>query len=127
MSIDKKKKKFCAPLTCFLLMTLIFNELDLDNLRNLIVVLFCFEAISGLKINLSKLEIVPADVVPNILDLANILGCKITSLPLTYLGLTLGLLIISLLLFGMGSSKRLKDGWLVGKSFTYPKGAESLF
>uniref|UniRef100_A0A2N9HAP6 Reverse transcriptase zinc-binding domain-containing protein n=1 Tax=Fagus sylvatica TaxID=28930 RepID=A0A2N9HAP6_FAGSY len=47
-------------------------------------------AISGLKINLSKSELVPVGPVPNVPELAGILGCSVASLPLTYLGLPLG-------------------------------------
>jgi hypothetical protein len=49
-----------------------------------------FEAISGLKINLSKSEMVPVGQVLNIDVLAGILGCNITHLPMSYLGLPLG-------------------------------------
>ena len=48
-----------------------------------------FQAISGLKINLSKFELVPVGRVPNVIELASILGCRVSALPLTYLGLTL--------------------------------------
>uniref|UniRef100_A0A2N9HXJ9 Reverse transcriptase domain-containing protein n=1 Tax=Fagus sylvatica TaxID=28930 RepID=A0A2N9HXJ9_FAGSY len=47
-------------------------------------------AISGLKINLSKSELVPVGPVPNVPELAGILGCSVASLPFTYLGLPLG-------------------------------------
>ena len=49
-----------------------------------------FEAVSGLKINLSKSEMVLVGNVPHIGDLVEILGCKVSALPLTYLGLPLG-------------------------------------
>ncbi|XP_042969128.1 uncharacterized protein LOC122301820 [Carya illinoinensis] len=45
---------------------------------------------SGLKVNLGKSELVPVGVVSNILNLASILDCKVSSLPLKYLGLPLG-------------------------------------
>ena len=46
-----------------------------------------FEAMSGLKINLVKSEIGP---VTNAEELASELGCKIGSLPTSYLGLPRG-------------------------------------
>ena len=46
--------------------------------------------ISGLKINLSKSDLVPVGHVPNITELASILGCRVSAFPLTYLGLPLG-------------------------------------
>ena len=48
-----------------------------------------FEAYSGLKINLSKSEIIPVGRVNNIEMLASELGCGAGSLPTTYLSLLL--------------------------------------
>jgi hypothetical protein len=70
--------------------TFIFCGVAPDNLRYLRCVLLCFEAVSGLKINLAKFELVPIGCVPNVNALANILGCMVSSLPLKYLGLPLG-------------------------------------
>jgi hypothetical protein len=50
----------------------------------------CFEAVLGLKINLSEFEIVPIGDVGDVMGLASILGCGATSLPMKYLGLPLG-------------------------------------
>ena len=52
--------------------------------------LMWFEAISGLRINLSKREIIPMGRVHNMELLAAKLGCGVVSLPTTYLGLPLG-------------------------------------
>ncbi|RVW30368.1 hypothetical protein CK203_097914 [Vitis vinifera] len=52
--------------------------------------LMWFEAISGLNINLEKSEILPVGSVENAEVLASELGCKVGSLPSTYLGLPLG-------------------------------------
>ena len=49
-----------------------------------------FEALSGLKINLNKSEILPVGPVDEVSDLAVELGCGIGSLPSSYLGLPLG-------------------------------------
>ena len=49
-----------------------------------------FEAMSGWKINLTKSEIIPIGPVTNAKQLASELGCKIGSLPTSYLGLPLG-------------------------------------
>ena len=49
-----------------------------------------FEAISSLSINLNKSEILPVGRVENVQVLASELGCKVGSLPSTYLGLPLG-------------------------------------
>ena len=52
--------------------------------------LFWFEVVSGLKINMGKSELFPMGVVPNIVDKVNVLGCKQGSFPMKYLGLPLG-------------------------------------
>jgi hypothetical protein len=70
--------------------TLIMCGADPIQLWHLQGVFIWFQAISGLKVNLSKSELVPVGHVPNVTELANILGCRISSFPLTYLGLPLG-------------------------------------
>lgn len=70
--------------------TLVFCEANHDHLRFLRVVLLCFEAVSGLKINLAKSVLVPVGVVDNVDELAGIMECGVSSLPLKYLGLPLG-------------------------------------
>lgn len=50
----------------------------------------CFEAISGLKINLTKSELFQVGGGCDIESLAWVLGCKIGHLPSSYLGLPLG-------------------------------------
>ena len=49
-----------------------------------------FEAISGLKINLEKSELIPVGEVNDIEELALKMGCKEGGLPSSYLGLRLG-------------------------------------
>ena len=46
-----------------------------------------FEAISGLKINLEKSELIPVGEVNDIEELALEMGCKEGGLPSSYLGL----------------------------------------
>ena len=46
-----------------------------------------FEAISGLKINLEKSELIPVGEVNDIEELALKMGCKEGGLPSSYLGL----------------------------------------
>uniref|UniRef100_A0A2N9G249 Reverse transcriptase domain-containing protein n=1 Tax=Fagus sylvatica TaxID=28930 RepID=A0A2N9G249_FAGSY len=70
--------------------TLIMCEADPDQLWFLRGVFIWFQAVSGLKINLSKSELVPVGHVPNVTALASILGCRVSALPLMYLGLPLG-------------------------------------
>ena len=70
--------------------TLIFCEANLDQIMILHMILIWFEAVSGLKINLGKSEIVPVGVVQYIDLFLVVLGCKQGSLPMKYLGLPLG-------------------------------------
>jgi hypothetical protein len=69
--------------------TLIFCEANCENLLHLWCLL-CFEVVLGLKINLSKSKIVPLGDVGDLEGLASILGCRVASLPIKNLGLTLG-------------------------------------
>ena len=52
--------------------------------------LMWFEAISGLRINLNKSEIIQVGRIANVDALALKLGCKVGALPSSYLGLPLG-------------------------------------
>ncbi|RVW45209.1 hypothetical protein CK203_067527 [Vitis vinifera] len=70
--------------------TLVFCEDSQDQMVVLSWLLMWFEAISGLSINLNKSEILPVGRVENVEVLASELGCKVGSLPSTYLGLPLG-------------------------------------
>jgi hypothetical protein len=72
--------------------TLFLCGVDPNHLRNLRSLFLCFEAVSGLKTNLDKSELVLIRNVHNVIGLAGILGCGVASqsLPLKYLGLPLG-------------------------------------
>jgi hypothetical protein len=70
--------------------TLIFCDSNVEQFRDLRCLLLCFEAVSGLKINLSKFEMVPVGDIGDVEELASILGCGVASLPIKYLGLPLG-------------------------------------
>ena len=45
---------------------------------------------TGLKVNVAKSEMVPIGEVNNMHALAEILGCRVGALPMTYLGMPLG-------------------------------------
>ena len=62
-------------------------ESDLGYLR---CVLLLFEAMSGLRVNLSKSSIIPIGEIPNIHHLASFFDYGVSALPSTYLGLPLG-------------------------------------
>uniref|UniRef100_A0A2N9EW14 Reverse transcriptase domain-containing protein n=1 Tax=Fagus sylvatica TaxID=28930 RepID=A0A2N9EW14_FAGSY len=61
-----------------------------EQLLHLRLVLTCFEAVTGLGVNMGKSELVPVGTVLNLHHLAAILCCLIGALPLLYLGMTLG-------------------------------------
>ncbi|XP_028110663.1 uncharacterized protein LOC114309166 [Camellia sinensis] len=67
----------------------IFCDADVDQIGHLRCVLLCFEAMSGLRVNLSKSKLIPIGKVARLSILAAILGCKVVSLPVSYLGLPL--------------------------------------
>jgi len=69
---------------------LIFYGAQEKQIRHLRCIFLCFEAASGLRINLGKSEIVPIGAVEDVKGLAHLLGCRVASLPLTYLSLPLG-------------------------------------
>ena len=70
--------------------TLIFSKANKEQLKYLSWILMWFEALSGLKINLNKSEIIQIGIVDNVEELASKLGCKVGSFPTSYLGLPLG-------------------------------------
>jgi hypothetical protein len=68
----------------------IFCGAQEEQIRHLRCIFLGFEAAFGLRINLGKSEIVPIGGVEDVERLANLLGCWVASLPMTYLGLPLG-------------------------------------
>ena len=71
---------------------ILFCDAFRDQLLTIRLALSCFQAFTGLKVNVGKSEIVPVGVVGNIDVLANILSCRVGSLPMKYLGMPLGTL-----------------------------------
>ena len=69
---------------------MIFCGAALDQVLFLRMILIWFEAVSSLKINLGKSELVPIDMVDNLDLLLIVLGCRQGTLPMKYLGPPLG-------------------------------------
>ena len=69
--------------------TLIFCDAEADQLQYLSWTFMWFEAISGLKVNLSKTEAFPMGEGIPMEILASVLGCKIWSFPILLLVLIL--------------------------------------
>ena len=71
--------------------TIIFCEPVTEQLLNVKRVLRCFQVMSGLKINFQKSSLFGIDVEQQTLqEWADMICCKVESLPVTYLGLPLG-------------------------------------
>ena len=70
--------------------TILFCGANQDQMMYLSWLLMWFEAISGLRINLNKSEIILVGRITNVNVLALELGCKVGALPSSYLGLPLG-------------------------------------
>ena len=70
--------------------TILFCDASREQLLFIRLVLSCFQAFTGLKVNIGKSEIVPIREVNNIVALANILQCRVGRLPMKYLGMPLG-------------------------------------
>ena len=70
--------------------TILFCDASSEQLLSIRLMLSCFQAFTGLKVNVGKSEIVPIGEVNNLDALANILHCRVGSLPMKYLGMPLG-------------------------------------
>ena len=70
--------------------TILFCNASREQLLSIRLVLSCFQAFTGLKVNIGKSEILPIGEVNNIVALANILQCRVGRLPMKYLGMPLG-------------------------------------
>ena len=85
------------------------------------MVLTCFEAVTGLQVNMAKSEMVPISEVGNISRLANILCCCIGTLPLTYLGMPLGASFKAVSVWNL-IIKKIEWKWLgCGRGYIYRK------
>lgn len=70
--------------------TLLFLEADKDYIEALKWIFIAFENLSGLKINYDKCDLIPLNISEEKgQDVANFLGCKLSSLPILYLGVPL--------------------------------------
>jgi hypothetical protein len=70
--------------------TFIFCDALTDHLCYLRGLLLCFEAASGLEVNLAKSDLIPVGNVTDVCRLARLLRCGVATLPIKYLDLPLG-------------------------------------
>lgn len=69
---------------------ILFCDVSMDQLKHIGAILLCFEAITGLKVNMNKSEVVPAGDVVGVENFAALFCCRAGSLPMSYLGMPLG-------------------------------------
>ena len=70
--------------------TILFCDASRDQLLSIRLAMSCFQAFTGLKVNVGKSEIIPVGEVNNLAELASILQCRMGSLPMKYLGMAVG-------------------------------------
>ncbi|XP_026378649.1 uncharacterized protein LOC113273095 [Papaver somniferum] len=70
--------------------TLIFLDADIEQIKNLRLILLSFEQLTSLKINFAKSTIYGVSYSNDLAQFSNLLGCYSGVLPTTYLGLLLG-------------------------------------
>ena len=70
--------------------TILFCNASGEQLLSIRLALSCFQVFTSLKVNVGKSEIIPIREVNNLDALANILSCRVGSLPMKYLGMPLG-------------------------------------
>ena len=68
---------------------ILFCDADMTQIVYIQLLLTCFEAVTGLRVNLGKSEIVLVGEVENVSEQADLLYSKVRSLPMTYLGMPL--------------------------------------
>ena len=69
---------------------ILFCDASREQLLSIRLLLSCFQAFTGLKVNVGKSEIAPVGEVNNLVALASILQCRVGSLPMKFLGMLLG-------------------------------------
>ena len=105
--------------------TILFCDASREQILSISLALTCFQAFTGLKVNVGKSEIVPIREVSNIQTLANILQCSVGNLPMIYLGIPLGTLYKTASIWNPILERMMKkfSGW---KRFYLSKGGNSL-
>lgn len=70
--------------------TILFYDSVAKRILHIRMLLLCFQAMTSLRVTVSKSKLVPIWEVASEHALADILGCKVGSLPIPYLGMPLG-------------------------------------
>ena len=70
--------------------TILFCDAEVEQILHIWLLLLSFQAVTGLKVNVHKSEMVSIKEVIDVHVLAEILGCRVGSLPMSYLGMPWG-------------------------------------
>ena len=70
--------------------SILFCDADVKQILHVRLLLLCFQAVTSLKVNVQKSEMVPIGKVNDVHALVEILGCRVGTLPMSYLGMPLG-------------------------------------
>ena len=70
--------------------TILFCDAEVEQVLHVRLLLLCFQAVTGLKVNVVKSEMVPIKEVNNMLALVEILGYRVGALLMIYLSMPLG-------------------------------------
>ena len=85
----RRGKGECVSHLLFTDGTILFCDAEVEQVLHVRLLLLCFQDVTGLKVNIAKSELVPIGEVNNVHVLAEILGCRVRALPMTYLGMPL--------------------------------------
>ena len=86
----RRGKGECVSHLLFADDTILFCDAEVEQILHIRLLLLCFQSLTGLKVNVAKSEMVPIGEVNNAHALAEILGCRVGALPMTYLDMPLG-------------------------------------
>ena len=70
--------------------TILFCDADVEQVLHIRLLLLSFQPVIGLKVNVHKSEMFPIGEVVDVHALVEILGCRVGTFPMSYLGMLLG-------------------------------------
>ena len=70
--------------------TILFCDANVEQILHIQLLLLSFQAVTGLKVNVHKNEMVPIGEADDVQALADILGCRVGTLPMSYHDMPLG-------------------------------------
>ena len=89
-NVERRGGGECVSHLLFADDTILFCDADVEQILHIQLLLLSFQAVTGLKVNVHKSEMVPIGEVDDVHALVEILGCRVGTLPMFYLGMPLG-------------------------------------